>query len=309
LEYSNAMEQFEKVLKKQPENSEAFFYSACVYRRSGNWGMAMERFRKAAELDPNTFEYAFDAALTFDLLRDYSNAQQYYNKSIMLQPDFVSPYIYSSRMFLKWDGDTRNAKALLKNGQSNYESFITDSLIIETNILIDIYEGNYEQALKDLLLQKYNVFQTQFYYRPKYLYYANIYGLMNKSELEYAYYDSTRIFLDKKIKYFPDDPRLYSSLGIAYAGLGLDNKAINAGEKAVKLLPINKESWKGVVLREDLALIYEMIGNKTAAIEELKYLLSIPGNLSTKILELDPRWALLKNQPEFKKLLEKYSAN
>jgi hypothetical protein len=41
--------------------------------------------------------------------------------------------------------------------------------------------------------------------------------------------------------------------------------------------------------------------------EQIKYLLSIPGFLSTKILEIDPRWAPLRNQPEFKKLLQSYS--
>jgi tetratricopeptide (TPR) repeat protein len=105
----------------------------------------------------------------------------------------------------------------------------------------------------------------------------------------------------------PDDPRLFSSLGIVYAGLGLDDKAINEGEKAVKLLPVSKEAYKGVYLVEDLAQIYVMVGKYDDAIKQIKYLLSIPGFLSTKILELDPRWAPLRNLPEFKKMIESYS--
>ena len=102
----------------------------------------------------------------------------------------------------------------------------------------------------------------------------------------------------------PDDPRLLSSLGIVYAGLGFDAKAISAGEKAVRLLPISKEAYKGVYQVENLAMIYVMIGKYDEAIAQIKYLLSIPGFLSTKILELDPRWAPLRNQPEFKKKME-----
>jgi hypothetical protein len=50
-----------------------------------------------------------------------------------------------------------------------------------------------------------------------------------------------------------------------------------------------------------------MVGKYDDAIKQIKYLLLIPGFLTTKILELDPRWAPLRNQPEFKKLLESNS--
>jgi tetratricopeptide (TPR) repeat protein len=130
---------------------------------------------------------------------------------------------------------------------------------------------------------------------------------MNKPELEHAYYDSTRLSLEKRVTDFPEDQRLYSSLGIVYAGLGLKEKAIEAGGRGVELMPVNKEAYGGVFRVEDLALIYVMVGKYDEAIKQIKYLLSIPGFLSTKILELDPRWAPLRNLPEFKKMMEGYS--
>ena len=307
LKYPEALKQFELVLKDQPRNPEAIFWSAAVHRRAGNWEMAKSEYEKAVELNPGRADMAEDAGEIFDLLRDYSKAEEYYNMSIMLQPDWVAAYPYLSRMYLRWEGDTSKAREILGNAAQNNKTSISDSLIIETNVLIDIYEGKYEEALKDISLLKYDVIQNQFYLRPKYLYNATIYGLMNKHELEHAYWDSARIFLKKRIIDFPEDQRLYSSLGIAYAGLGLDDKAISAGEKAIKLLPISKEAWKGVYLVEDLALIYVMVGKYDDAIKQIKYLLSIPGFLSTKILELDPRWAPLRNRPEFKKMIESYS--
>jgi tetratricopeptide (TPR) repeat protein len=212
-------------------------------------------------------------------------------------------------MILRWDGNTKKAKEILENAARNNKSSVSDSLVIQANVIIDVYDNNYEEALKEMSLLKYNVIQNQAYFRPKYLYYATIYGLMNKPELEHACYDSARIFLEKKIIDFPEDHRLYSSLGIAYAGLGLDDKAIYAGEKAVKLLPVSKEAYRGTYPIEDLALIYVMTGKYDKALEQIEYLLSIPGFLSTKILELDPRWAPLKNQPGFKRILEKYKVN
>jgi len=307
MNYPEALKEFEQVLEDQPKNPEVIYWSAAVHRRAGNWEMAKSEFEKAVELNPGRSDIAGDAGETFDLIRNYSKAEEYYNMSLMLQPDRVDFYLNLSAMYLRWEGDMRKAREILGNAARNNKSFLSDSLIIETNVLIDIYEGKYEDALKEISLFKFDVIQTEFYFRPKYLYNASIYGLMNKPELEHAYYDSARIFLEKRIIDFPDDQRLYSSLGIAYAGLGLDYRAISRGEKAVKLLPVSKEAWKGVYLVEDLALIYVMVGKYDDAIKQIKDLLSIPGFLSTKILELDPRWAPLRNLPEFKKMMESYS--
>ncbi len=309
LEYPQALKQFELVLKDQPKNSEAILYSAAVHRRAGDWDMAKSDFEKAIELDPGRSEIAVDAGGTFDVLRDYSKAEEFYNMSILLRPDWVDPYLNLSWMYLSWKGDMRKAREILGNATRNNKNSISDSLIIETNVVIDLYEGKYKEALKDISLFKYDVIQTQGYFRPKYLYNATIYGLMNKPELEHAYWDSTRVLIEKRIIDFPEDQRLYSSLGIAFAGLGLKDKAISNGEKAVKLLPVSKDAYSGVLLVEDLALIYVMVGKYDDAIKQIKYLLSIPGFLSTKILEIDPRWAPLRNLPEFKKMIESDSGN
>jgi serine/threonine-protein kinase len=309
LNYPEALRQFEIVLKEQPKNSEAIYWSGAVHRRAGNWALAESCFTNAFELDPRSSRYADDAAEVFDLNRNYSKAEYYYNMSIMLLPDWIQPYVYLSQMFLRWQGDIKKARAVLENGAINNSSFISDSLFVELKVIIDLYEGNYKEALIDLSFTRSTAFQSQFYFRPKYLYYATIYGFINKPELEQAYYDSARIMIEKMIIRFPQDPRLYSSLGITYAGLGFDKEAVSSNEKAVKMLPVSKEAWKGVYLIEDLAHTFVMIGKYPEALEQIKYLLTIPGFLSTKILEMDPIWVPLKNQPEFKNILEKYNHN
>ncbi|MFC1603812.1 hypothetical protein ACFL5F_02185 [Planctomycetota bacterium] len=119
-----------------------------------------------------------------------------------------------------------------------------------------------------------------------------------------AAYDSARNTLESKIQEQPEDARLHSSLGIAYAGLGHKEDAIREGKLAVDLLPVTKEAWKGLYRIEDLARIYVMVGEYDLAIEQLEYLLARPGNMSIPLLQLDPAWNPLRNHPRFKKLLE-----
>jgi TolB-like protein/Flp pilus assembly protein TadD len=309
LKYAEALEQFEIVLKNQPNNSEAIYYIASVNRRAGNWELSKVNFVKAFELDPRSSRIAYNTGHTFDLLRNYTKAEEYYKMAVILQPAWSGPIIYLSDMYLRWKGDINKAKEILANAARNNKS-VSDSISPGAYIWIDIYNRNYEEALRHLSYCKSEILsQGEFTFRPKYLYYAYVYSLMDNHILEHTYYDSARIFLEKKIIDRPDDQRLYSSLGIAYAGLGLEKKAINTGKKAIELLPINKDAWRGVNSVEDMALSYVLLGKYREALEQVDYLLSIPGFFSTKILEMNPLWAPLKNQPEFKNILEKYTFN
>jgi hypothetical protein len=71
-------------------------------------------------------------------------------------------------------------------------------------------------------------------------------------------------------------------------------------------MPESKDAIQGVAMAENLALTCVMPGKHDEAFEQLKYVLSIPGNLTTKLLETDPRWAPPRNLPGVKELLKEY---
>ena len=64
LNYPEALKEFERVLKYQPKNPDAIYWSACVHRRAGNWGMAKSDYEKAIEVNPGRWDWADDAGIT-----------------------------------------------------------------------------------------------------------------------------------------------------------------------------------------------------------------------------------------------------
>jgi tetratricopeptide (TPR) repeat protein len=126
---------------------------------------------------------------------------------------------------------------------------------------------------------------------------------MNMQDKAYIYFDSARTTPESRILKNPFDDRLYIAVGFAYAGLGLKEKAVESGKRAVELMPINKEFYRGVYRIEDLARIYVMVGEYDKAMDQIKLLLSLPGPLSVKLLLLDPTWKPLWDLPEFKKII------
>ena len=59
----------------------------------------------------------------------------------------------------------------------------------------------------------------------------------------------------------------------------------------------------------NLARIYVMVGEHEVALLLIVLLLSNPGVLSTGLLQIEPIWKPLENNPEFIELLETYSEN
>ena len=55
---------------------------------------------------------------------------------------------------------------------------------------------------------------------------------------------------------------------------------------------------------KDLAYIYTIVGEYDEAINQIEYLLSVPGESSISLLRCYPTWDLLRDHPRFKKLLE-----
>jgi serine/threonine-protein kinase len=195
------------------------------------------------------------------------------------------------------DGDVAAARALMVGAPSDREKSFS---FFAVNL--EIYERRYEEALESLDRISQNTSESQFYYIPLNLVRAMVYGEMGNHRMQRVYYDSARIVLEAELEKLPDDPRMLVSLGIACAGLGLKEEAIRYGERAVELLPMTKEAYRGAYLVEGLARIYTMIGDHEAALERLELLLSVPSQLSPALLRLDPVWDPLREYPRFKVL-------
>ncbi|MHC4324801.1 MAG: tetratricopeptide repeat protein, partial [Planctomycetota bacterium] len=302
LDYDRALEQFDIALKSQPNNGDLLLFKGFVQRRQGKFEEALVHIKKASELDPLSPEVTFELADTYMLLRKYPEAERYYQRTA-LSPDLPWPFANAGWLYLRWQGDIAKARAAIEqvSWKSGYQEHPYD---LHKSVLFDMLEKKYQDALENLSSIELESFDTQFYFIPKELLFAQIIGLMENRQSEQAYYESARSILETKIQELPEDSRFHSSLGIAYAGLGRKADAIREGELATNLLPVSKEAWRGTFRIEDLARIYVMVGEFDAAIEKLEFLLSVPSELSVPLLKLDPAWNPLRDHPRFKKLVE-----
>ncbi len=308
LDYDCALEQLAIARKSQPNNSFILSGVAFVQRRQGKFEQALANIKRSYELDPLDHFIAREVGTTLMYLRKYPEAERYYDQAISLAPDLSFAYYCKAWLYLCWEGSTEKARAVLAEALQSIKSAENPSLV-KLLVNIDVFDGNYQEALDRLSLESQDIDNQEYiddreYFIPNALLYARIYGYMNKKELEQANYESARSILESKIDEQPEHARFHSALGVAYAGLGRKEDAVREGKLAVEMLPVSKEAMRGPYRVEDLARIYVMVGEYDAAIDQLEFLLSIPGPLSIPLLRLDPAWDPLRNHPRFKKLTD-----
>jgi TolB-like protein len=306
LNYSKALQEVDIAMQKL-NNSECYYTKATIYLRAGEFSLSKENQIKAFALDPGIPRISHNLAVTFSLLREYAEAEKYFKNALLLNPTFIEAVWQKSYNYMKWKGNTNQARETISEA-FQFRECVSNPLLFESSVLMDIYDSNYQKALSYLSTQDINYIYVQFYINLKSLLYARIFKLMNMPEKANKYFNYARITLDSLILKDPGDSRLYSAIGIAYAGLGQKEKAIEAGEKGVIMMPISKEAYRGVFRVEDMARIYVIVGEYDKALELIKQLLKIPSRLSVKMLLMDPDWKPLWNLPEFKKIINSASA-
>ena len=302
LNYELALNEYRKALELNPNHIDAINGIAFVLRRQGKMDETIEYLKKTFELNPRDYQTLFSLGETYSLLRQYKTGIQFLDKANLLAPEAIIPYNTKAMSFLLEDGDTKKAReVVLKALESKIG--LDDHSFINTLYLCNIFDGDYTEALK--IIKGIKEADDQFYNKPEDLYIAEVYDFMNNKKLAEDHYKSAIKILSEKIKQNPDDSRLYSSIGICYAGLGKKEEAIQNGKRGYELLPISREAWRGSFRLVDLAQIYTMVGEQELALDAIEELLNKPTDaLSLAYLKFDPTWKPLRGNPRFKKLIK-----
>ncbi len=303
LDYDRALREFNKALDLQPQNADLRYGIAAVKRRQGKFEESIKIFEESSNLNPTDPVILFNTGETYWLMRNYDKALDYLDRGIKLAPDFVDLYDFKSLTLLQLYGDIERAKSLLQDLKARGLYRVTASNEISALVYLTIYERNYAELFSLLEANPQFHFNNQFVYVPADLFRALAYFYSDDRDNARRYFETVNTLLKWMLDADPDDPRLHISMGITLAGLGRRDEAILHGVRAVEILPLSREAYRGAYLLEGLAKIYVMTGEHQKAIDALETLLSRPSHINEVILRLDPAWDPLRNEARFQKLL------
>ena len=286
--YDESISILEGLKQKYPKNTELYQAMGAVQRRKGLWRESIESYNKALMLDSNGGNLNYEAARLYSAVRDYDKAIFHYHKA------GVRDYSY---LILFHKGELSGGLQLLE------ESFKRTGNIGYRRQAYYYYKKEFKKLLEgDNGIQEYSDYAGD-------LTYANVYYLMKDVASTKKYGARAVEALLKESKKSPENYYLLQAVGEAYAYAGECEKAIEAGKKALQLMPVSRDAFKDGPENElSLAKIYLICERHDEGLDKIEYLLTIPAaddaNISVGLLKIDPFYDKLRNLPRFQKILK-----
>ena len=204
-------------------------------------------------------------------------------------------------LYLIWRGDRQRARAVIGQAMSRVSTgrlaraLMTADAISASVISADSIFFPAADAVRADAFEA----DTGAYY----LFKAEAAHYRRQADVERAYADSARRWLEPQLAAQPDDAKRLVHFGVAAARAGRPAEAVRAGQRAVELLPATDDAASGPFLQPYLAQIYVLTGALDQAIATLRPLLTLPSWITPAELTADPLWAPLREHPGFAALM------
>lgn len=86
-QFDGAISEFNKAIKINPENVDAYYYRGCAYFSKEKFKKALSDYNKAIEIDPGYVNAYINRGYYYHTISQYPRAIQNYKKALELNPD------------------------------------------------------------------------------------------------------------------------------------------------------------------------------------------------------------------------------
>jgi serine/threonine-protein kinase len=302
LDYGRALAETRTALRLRPEDPEALALEAFVHRREGRAEEALRLLERVVAADSASAYLWHNLAETYWMLRRLPDADRGFERAIALSPHWGLEYAYRAGVRLCQGEGVAAARAVIAQAPAGPELREAE-MVTQTLVQLDLLERRYDQALSRMRAFEPDAFSSQWSYVPASSVVGTALRLRGDRDGARRSYETAAAQIERELKLRPDDPRLFSALGLALAGLGRREEALRAARAGVDLMPVSREAYRGAFRAEDLARVHTLVGDPDEAIAILEGILSRPARLCAPVVALDPSWDPLRSHPRFQSLL------
>jgi TolB-like protein/Tfp pilus assembly protein PilF len=305
-QYEQALTEFERALRLQPNANTALEYSGYVHRRQGQWARCLDEHKRALEQDPRNALLAGNVAATYVTLRMWKEAERAAKHTLELDPHSLEAMRALLDSIVRGSGDISEAQRVLATFPAENKILLTSDFGDVPNVMgnrayVFVLARDFKTALKvweaagSTAIDQRRQLSARVTIRV-------LAGDLNGAEAET---EKARQLLEERLRERPNEISSMTQLSWIYLALKRDSDAINLARQAADLLPPEKDALVGNIILAGLAEIKARTGAAGDAVAILRRLLSVPAGQAVSIarLKIDPVWDPIRNDPGFQQLL------
>ena len=306
-DYDTAVRYLEKAYQLLPNNSRIPQALAYVERRRGNWEKSEAYFNEAEKLDPRNVNLLSQHARSYVCLRRFPEAVAKLEQILNITPDDIDTLVLKARI-AQAEGDLPRASALLSPLRlgADYAN------ALETQVYQAILESRPFGVIAQLKEILANPDQALGYYNGELRFWLGwAQEVAGDHVAARESWSQARSELEPFLKEQPENFVLLGDLALTNMGLGDNTAALTLAERAIAMMPIDKDALTGPRPLDILARVAARVGDADRSISTLEKLLLIPYEaplaanppLTPALLRLDPMFDPLRKDPRFQKLV------
>jgi serine/threonine-protein kinase len=298
-----ALSEFSFAAHGRPNDPRIIESIGYVLRRQGRWGEAIEALQRASSMEPENHDTIIALASTLSRVRRYDEAVETCRRAVDSVPDKILPYAHLARSLIMRDGAVEEAREVLDSmpikDPAQQAKYLYEQAIFERDFdnamnVLSTFEGDFDDPIAEIEFTRS-------------LAECECHILAKTGDASSPACVEALESLEQKRDDSPGDPAIHAALGWALALTGQKEEAIEAGRRAVELTPITADALSGHTYTVTLAKIYAWADEPYLAVKTIHTALSTPGWISVAVLNLDPDWDPIRDDPRFQELLRMHA--
>lgn len=298
-DYERALYKLDKAIEMMPGNDEAYMWRGYVSRRAGLWEQALNSMEQALKLNPRVHFNWHEYALTLMYLHRYEDALSAVKQARVIDPDSYWGRTTEARILLQQSGNTNSAVQLTIGAQRG-----DDYNYFQTYMLVNTLARRFDEALTAArnLPNEAEIQQGVIIFREDWA--AQTLHFMGRAA-EAKQAAAAALFRLKSLRTkLGEDYRLDLAEARILALQGDSPQSIKT------LVQRSKSSAPADQIAEFVsgythAQVYAIAGMTAEAIETLEPILRPPSETSVFLVDLDPSFGAIRDDPEFKAMMER----
>ncbi|MFO7527007.1 MAG: protein kinase [Ignavibacteriaceae bacterium] len=271
--------------KKRPNDSNTLYFLSILVSDKGDWKRGYNISERIYQLNPKGTGGSLLGSWSAFGLGLYNESEAWADNLINNDPESGLGYVLKTRTALLGKGDINRAQSIL-NEANKFAIRDTYHLTI-LQYLIHLYNQEFSKAVS--VLDNWN-YPIRYYFKGIAL------KLMNKHDEAALYFDSSKvIYLDLLAKH-PDNKKARLRLALSYAGLGDKSNALQ------EMAQTTEDSRRQLEI--DYLYFNILIGENANAVQLLKKFIQERTELTTFMINNDPRLDALRERSDFKEVIK-----